>query len=151
VIVRVGVRHAPVEVVVARRPVYRLLALVTIALAVAAAGLPATVVVGDDVIAAVAGVVARADPGDGEVAVPGGQELEVPPQHEHRKPSIAQYFQYSQLSGLSGLASLPQARPPRSTGNSGRSAAPVSSWPREASRLRREVRRASEREECSNR
>src|SRR5205823_9667491 len=65
VIVRVGVGHAPVEVVVARRPVHRLLALVTVALAVAAAGFPATVVVGDDVVAAVAGVVARADPGDG--------------------------------------------------------------------------------------
>src|SRR5256885_5347175 len=65
VIVRVGVGHAPVEVVVTRRPVHRLLALVTVALAVAAAGFPATVVVGDDVIAAVAGVVAGADPGDG--------------------------------------------------------------------------------------
>src|SRR6202023_1006741 len=65
VIVRVGVGHAPVEVVVARRPVRRLLALVTVALAVAAAGLPATVVVGEDVIAAVTGVVAGADPGDG--------------------------------------------------------------------------------------
>jgi len=29
----------------------------------------------------------------GEVAVPGGQELEVPPQQAHRNPSIAQYFQ----------------------------------------------------------
>src|SRR6202035_447681 len=65
VIVRVGVGHAPVEVVVARRPVRGLLALVAVALAVAAAGLPATVVVGNDVVAAVAGVVAGADPGDG--------------------------------------------------------------------------------------
>src|SRR5256885_16982309 len=65
VIVRVGVGHAPVEVVVTRRPVHRLLALVTVALAVAAAGFPATVVVGDDVVAAVGGGVARADPGDG--------------------------------------------------------------------------------------
>jgi len=29
----------------------------------------------------------------GDAAVPGGQEAEVPPQQEHRKPSIAQYFQ----------------------------------------------------------
>src|SRR5207237_9287739 len=65
VVVGVGVGHAPVEVVVARRPVHRLLALVTVALAVAAAGFPATVVVGDDVIAAVAGGVAGGDPGDG--------------------------------------------------------------------------------------
>src|SRR5256884_2953927 len=65
VVVGVGVGHAPVEVVVARRPVHRLLALVTVALAVAAAGFPATVVVGDDVIAAIAGVVAGAGPGGG--------------------------------------------------------------------------------------
>ena len=87
----------------------------------------------------------------GEGAVPGGHEVDVPPQQEHRKPSIAQYFQYSQLSGLSapGFACAACARLPRSTGSSGSSAAPVSSWPSDARRLRREVRRASEREELS--
>ena len=35
----------------------------------------------------------------GEAAVPGGQEVEVPPQHAHRKPSIAQYFQQTAARG----------------------------------------------------
>src|SRR5256886_15773012 len=87
----------------------------------------------------------------GELAVPGGQELEVPPQHEHRKPSMAQYFQYSQVSGPPDLASHAHARPPRSTGNSGTSTAPVNTWPREASSLRREMLRACEREGGSKR
>src|SRR5262252_1260012 len=86
----------------------------------------------------------------GEEAVPGGQEEEVPPQQEHRKPSIAQYFQYSQLSGLSGLALAAWTRLARSTGSKGSSAAPVSICPSDASRLRREVRCASERVERSN-
>jgi hypothetical protein len=86
----------------------------------------------------------------GEDAVPGGQEEEVPPQQEHRNPSIAQYFQYSQLSGLSGFACAAWARLARSTGSNGSSAAPVSSCPSDASRLRREVRCASERVECSD-
>src|SRR5207248_1421899 len=64
VIVGVGVGHAPVEVVVARRPVHRFLALIAVALAVAAAGFPAAIVVREDVIAAVGGVVTGADPGD---------------------------------------------------------------------------------------
>src|SRR3984885_647360 len=65
---------------------------------------------------------------------------------------MAQYFQYWQFSGLSGPggASAAFARLLRSMGSSGSSAAPVSSWPRLASRLRREVRCASERVESSN-
>src|SRR6516225_2511564 len=88
----------------------------------------------------------------GEGAVPGGQDAEVPPQHEHRKPSMAQYFQYWQSSGLSarGLVSAACARLARSTGSNGSRAAPVSSCPSDASRLRREVRCASERVERSN-
>src|SRR5690242_14238642 len=88
----------------------------------------------------------------GEGAVPGGQEEEVPPQQEQRKPSIAQYFQYWQCSGrpARGLVSAACARPARSTGSNGSSAAPVTSCPSDASTLRREVRCASERVECSN-
>src|SRR4029077_8435111 len=71
-VVRVVVGHAPVEVVVARGTVRRLLALVAVALAVAAAGLAATVVVGNDVVAPVAGVVTGPDPGDGRGRRPGG-------------------------------------------------------------------------------
>jgi hypothetical protein len=115
----------------------------------------------------------------GEGAVPGGQEWDDPPQQEHRKPSIAQYFQYSQLSGLSSaaldgaFAAMPgpvaaagaapfvaaacadaaasdaAARLDRSIGSSGSNAAPVSMRPRAARTLRREVRCASEREDCS--
>src|SRR5580698_4342805 len=106
----------------------------------------------------------------GEGVVPGGQELAEPPQQEHRNPSTAQYFQYSQLMGSSvgvlravlplpwigvcGVAgpvpSAASAREERSTGSSGTSAAPIRIWPSVASRLRREVCRAREREECSN-
>src|SRR5207244_3348747 len=64
VVVRVRIRHAPVHVVVAREAVHRLLALVAVAFAVAAARLAAAIVVRDDVIAAIGGIVARADPGD---------------------------------------------------------------------------------------
>src|SRR6185437_4647211 len=103
-------------------------------------------------------------------AVPGGQEFAEPPQQEHRKPSTAQYFQYSQLIGSSvafllsvasalecgafGMAGPPvpaaSAREERSTGSSGMRAAPVRIFPSVPSRLRREVCRASEREDCSN-
>ena len=44
----------------------------------------------------------------------------MPPQQEHRKPSIAQYFQYSQLSRTVGLGLAP---PRRARGRRGRSAA----------------------------
>src|SRR5579863_8825583 len=88
----------------------------------------------------------------GEDPVPGGQDVEVPPQHAHRNPSIAQYFQYSQFSGpgVFGLASAALARLPRSTGSSGSSAAPVKACPSTARRLRLEVRFAREREDFSN-
>jgi hypothetical protein len=82
----------------------------------------------------------------GDIAVPGGQECELPPQQEHRKPSMAQYFQYSQLCGsscallraplsmdwccggaaASGSALAAAARFTRSIGSSGRSIEPVS-------------------------
>src|SRR5579872_4185676 len=99
----------------------------------------------------------------GEGCVPGGHELEVPPQQEHRNPSMAQYFQYSQLCGSSttfpAVGAVPEpclagaagvcARADRSTGSSGSSAAPVNIRPTEANRLRREVRFAMERAEFS--
>src|ERR1700722_3010035 len=102
----------------------------------------------------------------GEGVVPGGQEFDEPPQQEHRNPSTAQYFQYSQLKGssaaallalpgvlgaLGSAASAASAREERSTGSSGINAAPVRIFPSVASMLRREVCRASERDEFSNR
>src|SRR5215467_10895613 len=65
VIVDVGIRHAPVEIVVARGPVDRLLTLVPGAVTGAAVALPAAVVVRHDIVAAVGGVMTRPDPGDG--------------------------------------------------------------------------------------
>src|SRR5260370_30177143 len=56
-VVRVGVRHAPVQIVVARGPIHGLFALVEVALAITAAHLSATVVVRDDVVALIGGVV----------------------------------------------------------------------------------------------
>src|ERR1700685_1020576 len=95
-----------------------------------------------------------------DIAVPGGQACELPPQHEHRKPSIAQYFQYSQLCGSSlgalcapsesGGDVLASARLARSIGSNGSSIEPVSACPSSAMKLRREVRCASEREDLSN-
>ena len=93
----------------------------------------------------------------GEGVVPGGHELDVPPQHEQRNPSTAQYFQYSQLCGSAAALPLPfsagsaaSAREERSMGSKGMSAAPVRSLPSAASRLRREVRCARERDDFSN-
>src|SRR5258707_7070537 len=63
-VVRVGVRHAPVQVVVARGPIHGLFALVAVALAITAAHLSATVVVRDDVVALIGGIVTGADPGN---------------------------------------------------------------------------------------
>src|SRR5258708_23190924 len=63
-VVRVGVRHAPVQIVVARGPIHGLFALVAVALAITAAHLSATVVVRDDVVALIGGIVAGADPGN---------------------------------------------------------------------------------------
>src|SRR6516164_8051796 len=71
VIAGVGVRHAPVEIVVARGPVHRLLTLVTRAVAGAAGALPAAVVIRDDIVAAVAGVMTSAHPGNGRGRRPG--------------------------------------------------------------------------------
>src|SRR5476649_1114012 len=98
----------------------------------------------------------------GDIAVPAGQECELPPQHEHRKPSIAQYFQYSQfcgsllalLCGAGAAASGPvaaSARLMRSMGSNGSNIVPVRTCPSTATKLRREVRCASEREDFSNR
>src|SRR5690348_9738486 len=65
VIADILVSHAPVEVIVAGRSIHGLLVLVAIAGALAAAGLPAAVVVGNDVVTGIHRVVTRADPGDG--------------------------------------------------------------------------------------
>src|SRR5258708_15606769 len=62
-VVRVGVRHAPVQIVVAGGPIHGLFALVAVALAITAAHLSATVVVRDDVVALIGGIVAGAGPG----------------------------------------------------------------------------------------
>src|ERR1700760_2470756 len=90
----------------------------------------------------------------GDDWVPGGQEVDVPPQQAHRKPSMAQYFQYSQFcSSAVGFAtgeSADCARAVRSSGSSGRRAAPVNTCPSDANRLRREVRFANERADFSN-
>src|ERR1700681_3737339 len=103
-----------------------------------------------------------------DICVPGGQVCELPPQQEHRKPSIAQYFQYSQFCGSStpalcaplatdlwgSAAAGPEvavsAPLTRSIGSSGSRIEPVSTWPSSATKLRREVRCASEREDFSN-
>src|ERR1044072_9095495 len=91
----------------------------------------------------------------GDFCVPGGQEVDVPPQQAHRKPSIAQYFQYWQFcSSAVGCATGPGvagvwARAVRSMGSNGSRATPVSTRPSEASRLRREVRCASRRADFS--
>src|SRR5260370_23980902 len=61
-VVRVGVRHAPVQIVVARGPIHGLFALVAVALAITAAHLSTTVVVRDDVVALIGGIVAGGAP-----------------------------------------------------------------------------------------
>src|SRR5258708_9889998 len=61
-VVRVGVRQAPVQIVVARGPIHGLFALVAVALAITAAHLSATIVVRDDVVALIGGIVAGARP-----------------------------------------------------------------------------------------
>ena len=88
----------------------------------------------------------------GEGAAPGGQELEVPPQQEQRNPSIAQYFQYSQLSRAVGLGLAFRGAPSGAVDRQQRQQRGAGEHLARgaASRLRREVRRASEREECSN-
>src|ERR1700676_1819645 len=105
----------------------------------------------------------------GDIAVAGGQECELPPQQEHRKPSIAQYFQYSQFCGsllallcaalaadLCGVGAAPSGAPAasarlmRSIGSNGSKIVPVSTWPSTATKLRREVRCANERDDFSN-
>src|SRR5882762_7930667 len=63
-VVRVGIRHAPVQIVVARGPIHGLFALVAVALAITAAHLSATVVARADVVALIGAIVAGGDPGE---------------------------------------------------------------------------------------
>src|SRR5690242_2053230 len=65
VVVGLGVGHAPVDVVVTREPIHRLLVFITLAETITAAHLSAAVIVGNNVIASVGRIVAGANPGNG--------------------------------------------------------------------------------------
>src|SRR5260370_17021025 len=100
-VVRVGVRHAPVQIVVARGPIHGLFALVAVALAITAAHLSATIVVRDDVVALIGGIVAGADPGNrGGRPAGGAGGLGAPPAGAKKSPPSPQLPKFPTIPHL---------------------------------------------------